>query len=44
MGIANTMDKDIDITKVPKDTTEGTHIIRPILALHSSFEQNKLNG
>ena len=44
MGIANTMDKAMDIKKVPKDTTEGTHIIRPILALHTSFEQNKQNG
>ncbi len=44
MGIANTMDKDIDIKKVPKDTSDDTHIIRPILALHTSFEQNKQNG
>lgn len=44
LGIANTMDKDMDIKKVPKDTTLNTHIIRPILALHTSFEQNKRNG
>ena len=44
LGIANTMDKDMDIKKVPKDTTLNTNIIRPILALHTSFEQNKRNG
>lgn len=44
LGIANTLDKDIDIKKVPKDTTLNTHIIRPILALHTSFEQNGQNG
>lgn len=44
LGIANTMDTELDIKKVPKDTTLNTHIIRPILALHTSFEQNKRNG
>lgn len=44
LGIANTMDINMDLKKVLKDTTENTHIIRPILGLHNSFEQNMHNG
>ena len=44
LGIANTMDEGMDITKVQKDTSGYTKHIRSILELRSYFEKNKQNG
>ncbi|MBF4517918.1 alpha/beta hydrolase [Flavobacterium sp. ANB] len=41
MGIANTMDDDMDIVKVRKDTTKFTRHIRSILDLNDFLSQNK---
>jgi predicted alpha/beta superfamily hydrolase len=44
LGIANTMDEGMDISKVEKDTSGDTQHIRSILALQASLEKNKQNG
>ncbi len=44
LGIANTMDDGMNISKVSKDTSGATRHIRSILALRSYFESNKQNG
>lgn len=45
LGIANTMDEGMDISKVEKDTSLlGSQHIRSILALQASLEKNKQNG
>ena len=44
LGIANTMDEGMDLTKVQKDTTGDTKHIRSILELQAHFENNKQNG
>ena len=44
LGIANTMDEGMDLTKVQKDTTGETKHIRSILELKTYFENNNQNG
>ncbi len=44
LGIANTMDEGMDVTKVRKDTSGDTKHIRSILELQSYFESNKQNS
>ena len=44
LGIANTMEEGMDITKVQKDTTMETEHIRSILELQMALESNKQNG
>ncbi len=44
LGIANTMEEGMDITKVQKDTTMETEHIRSILELQTALESNKQNG
>lgn len=44
LGIANTAPFDMDISKVPADTTTGTKHMRNILKLQGYFENNKQNG
>ncbi len=44
LGIANTMDGDMKIEKVPQDKSDATKHIRSILKLRDYLEANKQNG
>lgn len=44
LGIANTMDESMNITKVPNDTSVATKHIRSILDLDKSIKSQKQNG
>jgi predicted alpha/beta superfamily hydrolase len=44
LGIANTLEEDMNIETVTKDTSGDSKHIRSILALQSSFEKNTKNG
>jgi predicted alpha/beta superfamily hydrolase len=44
LGIANTMEENMDIKKVEKDTSVDSKHIRSILKLQAAFEKNKQNG
>jgi predicted alpha/beta superfamily hydrolase len=44
LGMANTMDAQMDTSSVAKDTTVGTSHIRSILKLNTSLEKNKQSG
>ena len=44
LGIANTMDEGMDISKVQNDTSSGTRHIRSILDLDKTIKNQKQNG
>ncbi len=44
LSIANTMEEDMDIKNVEKDTTADSQHIRAILKLQAAFDKNQQNG
>ena len=41
LAVANTMDRDMDVPEIKKDTTEKTALIRPSLTLIDYINTNK---